>query len=255
MIKSMSIFHAAILSVIEGVTEFLPVSSTGHLILAAKLLGVSGSEFAKSFEIFIQLGAIMAVISLYWRTLLTNKKLWLPIGAAFLPTAVVGFTLYPFIKEALLGNTAVTTISLFVGGLFLIAFERWHRSTSSPLTWKKALIIGVCQSVSIIPGVSRAAATIIGGLSVGLSRKEAVEFSFLLALPTMTAATGLDLLKSAHAFSTNEVGLLAVGFVISWVTALVVVKAFVRFVTRATFIGFGYYRIGVALLFWLLTSV
>ena len=251
----MSIIHAIILAVIEGITEFLPISSTGHLILASKLLAIQTTEFTKSFEIFIQLGAIMAVTTLYWHTLVTNRKLWLPLISAFIPTAFVGFTFYPFIKGYLLDNSLITTVSLFIGGIVLIGFERWHKETSELLTWQRACVIGLCQSVSIIPGVSRAAATIIGGLMTGLSRKEAVEFSFLLALPTMMAATGYDLMKSAGSFQQDQYMLLAIGFIGSWITAYLTVKAFLRYIQTNTFISFGVYRVVLSLAFWAFVGI
>lgn len=251
----MDAIHAIILSVIEGVTEFLPVSSTGHLILASKLLGIPQTEFIKSFEIFIQLGAIMAIASLYLRTLITNRKLWLPLFAAFLPTAIVGFTLYPFIRNYLLDNAFITTVNLFIGGLILIGFEHVHKEKSETLTWQRALVIGIFQSISIFPGVSRAAATIIGGLVLGLSRKDAVEFSFLLALPTMAAASGYDLLKNAGSFQQDQYIFMAIGFIGAWITAYITVKAFLAFVQTHTFTFFGVYRVALALAFWLLVGV
>ena len=255
MITSMNILQTIVLSFIEGITEFLPVASTGHLILASKLLGIPATDFTKSFEIFIQLGAIMAVAFMYWRTILTNRKLWMPLGIAFLPTAVVGFTLYPMIKGYLLENTMITTISLFAGGLILIGFERFHLEQSKQLTWQRALVIGVFQSVSVIPGVSRAAATIVGGMVMGLSRKEAVEFSFLLAVPTMAAATGLDLVKNAGSFSQSNISMLLIGFVVSWCTAYLSVKAFLSFVKTNSFTVFGVYRVVLALIFFLTAGV
>jgi len=251
----MNAVQVVLLSIIEGITEFLPVSSTGHLILASKLLRIQTTEFTKSFEIFIQLGAIMAVVTLYWRMLLGNRKLWVPLIMAFIPTAIVGFTLYPYIKGYLLDNTLVTTISLFVGGLVLIGFEKIYTEKSERLTWQRALMIGMFQSLSVVPGVSRAAATIIGGLSAGLSRKEAVEFSFLLALPTMAAATGLDLVKSAGTFDPNQFGILALGFCIAWFTAYFTVKLFLAYIKTHTFISFGVYRVILALVFWLFVGI
>ena len=251
----MNVIQEILLSIIEGITEFLPISSTGHLILASKILDIQVTEFTKSFDIFIQLGAIMAIATLYWKTLFTNKKLWLPLFAAFVPTALVGFTLYPFIKGYLLDNTFVTTMSLFIGGLVLISFEKIYKQKSEPLTWQRALMIGLFQSISVIPGVSRAAATILGGMTVGLTRFEAVEFSFLLALPTMAAATGLDLVKSAGSFEPNQFLTLGLGFIVSWVTAYLTVKALLAYIKTHTFIAFGVYRVVLALAFWLFVGV
>lgn len=248
--------QALILSVVEGITEFLPVSSTGHLILTTELLRIPHTEFTKSFEVIIQLGGILAVVALYWKILFYNRKLWPKIAAAFLPTAIIGFALYKFIKQYLLGNSEVTLWALFIGGILLILWEFIYKEQShhldkiENLSYKRAFVIGVAQSLSVIPGVSRSAASIIGGLSVGLKRKPAVEMSFFLAIPTMMGATGLDLAKSSFQFTPDEWGVLAVGFIGSFVTAVFAVKYFLRFITNHTFIPFGIYRILVALLFW-----
>ncbi len=258
----MSLFQAVLLSLIEGITEFLPVSSTGHLILASKLLSIPETEFVKSFEIFIQLGAIMAVVSLYIKKIIQAPNTLVPIVIAFAPTAVLGFIFYKIIKTYLFGNDIVVIAALGGVGLLLILLERYwkHRPqkttrTFASLTPRESLFIGLSQSASMIPGVSRAAATIVGGMTVGLTRKEAVEFSFLLAVPTMAAATGLDLVKSARSFTSQEFLLLLLGFIVSWITALFVIKAFVRFVANATFTGFGIYRIAVAIIYGLLIFV
>lgn len=252
----MDIFQALILSVVEGLTEFLPISSTGHLVLTAELLNIPQTEFIKSFEIIIQLGAIAAIILIYAKTLLTNKRVWLRILTAFIPTAIIGFTLYKVVKSFLLGNTTVTLAALFLGGIALIVLELLYREKDNhaerieDLSLKQSFLIGLCQSLSIIPGVSRAAATIIGGLFVGAKRKTAVEFSFLLAVPTMLAASGLDLIKSNFAFSQNEYFLLATGFIGSFLVAIVAVKFLLKFIQKNTFIPFGIYRVILALLFW-----
>ncbi len=253
----MEIYHAIILSVVEGITEFLPVSSTGHMILTADLLRIPDSNFLKSFEVIIQLGAILAVVSLYLKTLLTNRGLWLKLITAFIPTAFVGLFLYDFIKQFLLGNTSIVLWSLFLGGIFLIIWEKFlidpkkKTITIEKLSLKKAFLIGLFQAVSVIPGVSRAAATIIGAVTAGLDRKSAVVFSFLLAVPTMAAATGLDLIKSEFSFTAQEWGLIALGFIGAFITALLAVKYFIKFVENHTFIPFGIYRIMLAMIFWL----
>jgi undecaprenyl-diphosphatase len=249
--------QALLLSVVEGITEFLPVSSTGHLILTTDFLNIPHTDFVKSFEIIIQLGAILSVIVLYWKRLMTSSVLSFKILAAFIPTAVIGFTFYPVVKEVLLGNTLVTLWALFLGGILLIFIERFykeqphHFESIEKLSYKKAMIVGLVQSISLIPGTSRSAATILGGLFVGLKRKAAVEFSFLLAIPTMAAATGLDLIKSNFSFSAQEWGILAVGFVGSFITAIFAVKYFIKYIEHHTFIAFGVYRIVLAVLFWL----
>lgn len=250
----MDFVHALILSVVEGFTEFLPISSTGHLILASDLLKITQTDFVKTFEIAIQLGAILAVVYLYWKRLISSILLWKKIIVAFIPAAGVGFFLYSFIKDILLGNTLVVLAALFLGGLALIFLEKYHKEkgTSEKLeniSYRNALIIGLFQSISVIPGVSRAAATIAGGMLVGLKRKTAVEFSFLLAIPTMFAATTLDILKSGFTFSQNELLLLVVGFLGAFLTAIVAVKFLLSFVQKHTFIPFAIYRIILALLF------
>jgi undecaprenyl-diphosphatase len=256
----MNAVSAVILSLIEGMTEFLPISSTGHLILASKLLGIAETEFTKSFEIFIQLGAIMAVVSLYITKIVRKPKIIKPILIAFLPTGILGFMFYKFIKTYLFTSDQVVVFSLALVGALLIALERyWHshppKGTKAFLNLppQKLLAIGLLQSLSMVPGVSRAAATIVGGMLVGLSRQEAVEFSFLLAVPTMAAATGYDLLKSSSSFSSGEWGVLALGFVVSWISAIFVIKAFIRYISRATFTGFGIYRIAIAMLYWIVS--
>lgn len=253
----MDYLQAIFLSLVEGITEFLPISSTGHLVLTAELLKIKQTEFVKSFEVIIQLGAIFSIIALYFKTLLSNKKLLGKLIIAFIPTAVLGLIFYSIIKQLLLGNIMVTLIALFVGGVFLIIFEKFYQEkktlqlkTVDQLTYKKAFLIGLFQSVSMIPGVSRAGATIVGGLFLGLTRKAAVEFSFLLAVPTMFAATGLDLIKSEFNFTSYEYSLLAVGFIGSFMTALLAVKFFLKFIEHHTFVGFGVYRIVAAIILW-----
>jgi len=202
----MTLFHSILLSIIEGVTEFLPISSTGHMILAVRAIRIPETEFLKSFEIIIQLGSILAIVFLYAKRIVTDKTSWLKIFVAFLPSGIVGFILYKIIKQYLLGNPLVVVISLFVGGIVLILIEGYLKPKGkevkiSELTIPQAILIGLFQTISIIPGVSRSGATIIGGMLTGLSRKEAVEFSFLLAIPTMAVATGYDLIKSSPNFS------------------------------------------------------
>lgn len=248
---------AIILSIVEGLTEFLPISSTGHLILSAKLLNITQTDFVKSFEIFIQLGAILGAVFLYFKDLIDPKK-WPKIIVAFIPSAAVGLIFYKFIKNYLLSSSEIVLVSLFVGGLVLIAVEFFYKgqngNTSSldKINYKQAFLIGAFQSISVIPGVSRAGATIVGGMLSGLSRKTAVEFSFILAVPTMLAATTLDLLQSIQAFNISEFQILAAGFIASFIVAIISIKFLLKFVQSHTFIPFGIYRIVVAILFWLL---
>jgi len=253
----MEILHIFTLSVVEGLTEFLPISSTGHLILTSKLLGIGDSNFVKTFEIVIQLGAIMAVVVLYTKRFL-NIKLLKKLFVAFIPTAIVGLTLYPFIKNFLLGNSVVTLNALFWGGVALVIIERLlqKRELGGPVdyekvTYKKAFLIGSFQCLSIIPGMSRAAATIIGGLSTGINRATATEFSFLLAVPTMMAASALDIYKSRQYISQSGTLTLFIGTVFSFIFAMIAIKFLVNYVKKHNFIVFGVYRIILAILFWL----
>jgi len=255
----MTIVESIILGIIEGITEFLPVSSTGHLILAADLLHISESSFVTSFEIIIQLGAILAVVFLYWKTLIQIENIKKLI-VAFIPTGIIGLTVYKMIKQYLLGNEYVVVAALFVGGIVLIIFELFHKESAGvseapdgirDVSYKQALGIGLFQSLAVVPGVSRSAATIIGGLLLGLKRKTTVEFSFLLAVPTMCAATGLDLLKNASHFSRSEADVLAVGFIVSFIVALLSIKFLLVYIQKHNFIPFGIYRILLALIFWL----
>lgn len=251
----MTLLDAIVLGIIEGITEFLPVSSTGHLILASTLLKLKDSEFLKSFEIAIQLGAILSVVVLYARSLIKDRVLIQKTIVAFLPTCIIGLLLYRIVKHYLLGNELIVVASLLIGGLVLILFELLHRGKpegAKEITYSQAIYIGLFQCVSMIPGVSRSAATILGGLLLGIERKTIVEFSFLLAIPTMAAATALDIYKSASLFSSVEIELLLVGFMISFVVALLSIKFLLRYIQNHTFIAFGIYRILVALLFWTL---
>ena len=251
----MNLLHAALLGIVEGVTEFLPVSSTGHLILATGLLGLEQTEFLKSFDIAIQFGAILAVVVLYGRSLLFRPAVLRRVAAAFLPTALIGFLLYKTVKRFLLGNGTVVMWALLLGGIGLIVFELLYREKDTDsedlggIPYRSCFLIGVFQSLAMVPGVSRSAATVIGGLSLRLKRKTIVEFSFLLAVPTMLAATVLDLMKSAHAFTPQEYRFLGVGAVVSFVVSILSIRFLLGFIRSHTFIPFGVYRILAALAF------
>ncbi len=250
----MGIFDAILLGIVEGLTEFLPVSSTGHLILSAKLLGLPETEFLKTFEVSIQLGAILAIVCLYWRKLLLDREMMKRLVVALLPAIGIGFLFYASIRE-MLGSETVVIWSLLVGGVLLIVFERMHRGKEggeddlSSLSYKTAFFIGAFQALAVIPGVSRAGATILGGLWLGLKRTAIVEFSFLLAVPTMVAATVLDIAKNAETFSLEDVHLLLAGFFAAFIVAILAVRFFLRFIKAHTFIPFGVYRIILALAF------
>jgi undecaprenyl-diphosphatase len=254
----MTIAQTIILGVIEGVTEFLPVSSTGHMVLIGKLMGVVDSDFLKSFEIIIQSGAILAVVVLYWKKLFSGVDGWKKVLTAFLPTAIIGFLLYKLLKQYLLSNAVMVLWSLFLGGVLLIVFEMWYAKRKSvpdkvnELSYKQSFLTGLAQSLAIIPGVSRSGATIVAGLLMGINRQTIVEFSFLLAIPTMAAATGYDLLKSAHTFSFSQFHLLALGFMVSFMVAILAVKWFIGYIKNHSFIWFGVYRIVIATVFYLL---
>jgi undecaprenyl-diphosphatase len=259
---------AILLGIVEGVTEFLPVSSTGHLILASELLGYDAEQWAM-FNVVIQLGAILAVVVLYWRTfwavamglLKRSPASWRflrNLVVAFIPAAVIGLALHKQI-EALLGAPRVVAVALILGGVAILAVERlvkagtMHGIADIPLV--RALGIGFIQCISMIPGVSRSGATIMGALTLGVERRTAAEFSFFLAIPTMLGATVLELAKNHHAITDGRVGWseIGIGFVTAFVVALLVIRWFVGIVSRHGFAPFAWYRIvaGAAALVWL----
>jgi undecaprenyl-diphosphatase len=250
----MSLLHAIILGIVEGITEFLPISSTAHLILASHLLHLAESEFVKSFEIIIQLGAILSVVVLYWSKF-WNWDVLKKLVVAVIPTGVIGLTVYKAIKGYLLGNVNVVLLALLIGGIALIAFERWRLKDMNDvdfaeITYRKAFLIGLFQAIAVIPGVSRSAATIVGGSLIGVSKRTIVEFSFMLAVPTMLAATGLELVKGRAALVGNY-GILAVGFVVSFLTAIVAIKSFLGYIKKHDFAAFGWYRVVLAVVYFL----
>jgi undecaprenyl-diphosphatase len=254
---------AIILGLVEGATEFIPVSSTGHLILAADWLNFEGDR-AKTFEVFIQLGAILAVVWLYRAKVIRvfqnlghdplARQLVINLAIAFLPAAIIGFLVHDWIKEYLF-NPLTVAWAMRVGGIVILAIEWWnppeHVEDVDHVPMSKALGIGVAQVLSLFPGVSRSGATILGARSLGLSRRAAAEFSFFLAIPVMFAATGYDLFKSRDTLSAADAPVFAVGFIVSFLSAIVVVKAFLGFVSRHSFRPFAWYRIafGALLLF------
>lgn len=249
------LWHAVVLGLVEGITEFLPVSSTAHLILASRALHLVETEFLKSFQIIIQLGAILAVVVLYWSRF-WNWEIFKKLVVAFIPTGVIGLAFYKIVKGYLLGNISVVLWSLLIGGIALLIFERFkqHAETDadfSEITYKKALLVGIFQAVAIIPGVSRSAATIVGGSLIGISKRTIVEFSFMLAVPTMLAASALELLKNHNALA-GQLGVLGAGFVVSFVTAIIAIKSFLAFVKKRDFSAFGWYRIVLAIVFFFL---
>jgi undecaprenyl-diphosphatase len=257
---------AVILGIVEGLTEFLPVSSTGHLILATELLGYNADRWSV-FNIAIQPGAILAIVVLYWRTfmdVLTGLFKAAPSSIAFVrnlliaffPAVVLGLVLGDQI-DALLENAVVVAWALIIGGFAILVVEKFARPTESggvaAVSLKTSAMIGLVQCLAMIPGVSRSGATILGAMSLGVDRKTAAEFSFFLAVPTLTGATALQLFKHRDAITADSMGLIAIGFVVSFIVAWVVVKGFLSIVTRYGFGPFAWYRIvaGAAALVWL----
>ncbi|GAA4396545.1 undecaprenyl-diphosphate phosphatase [Nibrella viscosa] len=274
----MNVFHAIMLAIIEGLTEFLPVSSTGHMIIYSSLVRISGDEFTKLFTVNIQFGCILSVLVLYRRRFLVDTRtsdgestfwfrrlpvslqrplrhhaglldFYLKILIAFLPAAVIGFLLNDLI-DALLENVTVVAISLLLGGIVLVYIDRLMKAIERDydVTFPEALRIGFFQCIAMIPGVSRSAATIIGGMFQGLSRQQAAEFSFFLAVPTMAAASGYKLLKTYKLLQPGDIQLLLIGNGIAFVVGLLAIRGFVGFLTRYGFKVFGYYRIALGLL-------
>ena len=276
----MDIFSSIIIAIVEGLTEFLPVSSTGHMIITEKLLGVPADDFVKAFTVIIQFGAILSVVCLYWRRFFRLNHAPAPEGAsplrrflhkydfywkllvAFIPAAVIGLALGNVV-DSLLENVVVVAVMLILGGIFMLFCDKIfnHGSDDTVLTEKRALRIGLFKSIAMIPGVSRSMATIVGGMSQKLTRRAAAEFSFFLAVPTMLAATGYEVLKlflsDKSAVLANNVTTLIVGNVVAFVVALLAIKFFINFVTKYGFKAFGWYRIivGSAILIMLACGV
>ena len=258
----MDIIHAVILGIIEGITEFLPISSTGHLIVGSELMGLPQTDANKAFEVIIQLSAILAVIANYKdKFSLRHFDLWVKLFIAFLPIAVVGLLFRNQIK--MLFSVEVVAVMFIVGGIVFLVIEYFQKNAVAKtldvedISYKQAAWIGIAQIFALIPGTSRAGSTIVGALLVGLSRKASAEFSFLLALPVLAAASGLDLLKHYKEFSGENLLPLLVGFVVSFIVAYFTMKLFIRFLEKFTFVGFGIYRIlfGVILLYLIYSGV
>ena len=245
----MSWFEAVIIAIVEGLTEFLPVSSTGHMIITQGVLGVESTEFVKAFTVIIQFGAILSVIVLYWKRFFQTLAFYYKLLVGFIPAAILGFLFSDHI-DSLLENVMVVAITLVLGGVLMLFVDKWFNKPKEHdvVTYKNAFIIGLFQCIAMIPGVSRSMATIVGGMSRGLSRKLAAEFSFFLAVPTMAAATGYKMLKL---FSSDEgfvmlkenIGVLIIGNVVAFIVALVAIKFFIEFVAKYGFKFFGWYRI------------
>lgn len=263
----MSEWQAIILAIVEGLTEFLPVSSTGHMIIASALMGINELPITKIFAVNIQFGAILSVVVLYWRRFINSFEFYQKLLLAFIPAAVIGFLLNDVI-DAMLGSVFITALMLVIGGVVLLFVDKWFaHAQENKITYKNALVIGFAQCVAMIPGVSRSAASIIGGLAQGINRKAAAEFSFFLAVPTMLAASTyklvrdllkleisdlltFDLLKIKNSFeviTADDLRLLIIGNVVAFVVAMVAIKFFINFLTKYGFKMFGYYRIALGM--------
>jgi len=255
----MTVFEALILGIVEGITEFLPISSTGHMILVGTLLGIEQGVFEKTFEVAIQLGAILAVVAIYRERLKKNLLLWKKLIAAFVPTGILGLLLHDFVEK--LFNPVVVSTALVVWGIVFIIVELLHKEGKNAvdkpeeISYGKAIAIGLFQSLAMIPGTSRSGATIIGGMLLGMKRFAATEFSFLLAIPTMFAATGFQIVKNYQAITASNLAVLTVGFVTAFVSAFVAVKWLLDYVKSHTFIPFGIYRIIVGIIFLIVTTM
>lgn len=247
----MSILESVILAIIEGITEFLPISSTGHMIIGSSVMGIAEDPFTKMFTVAIQLGAILSVIVLYWKRFFQSFDFYLKLLVGFLPAAVIGLLLNDYI-DMLLERVDVVGYMLVIGGIFFLfvdkIFEDNEKNTDAKITYPIALKVGFFQTIAMIPGVSRSAATIIGGLSQKLNKRMAAEFSFFLAVPTMFGATLFKMYKFYDAggtFGSNEVVLLAVGNIVAFIVAMLAIKSFISYLTKHGFKLFGYYRIVV----------
>ena len=248
----MTTLHAIIIGIVEGITEFLPISSTGHMIITEAILGMNIDDFTKAFTVSIQFGAILSVIMLYWKSFFQTVDFYFKLFVAFLPAAVLGFLLDKYIDQ-LLGSVETVAITMLVGGILLLFVDKWFNKPShnQEITYTKALKIGFFQCISMIPGVSRSAATIVGGMTQKLTRTTAAEFSFFLAVPTMFAATVFKLYKlysSNHQIFTHDnILLLVIGNVVAFLVAMLAIKVFIAYLTKHGFKLFGYYRIVVGL--------
>ena len=271
----MSEWQAIILAIVEGLTEFLPVSSTGHMIIASALMGINELPITKIFAVNIQFGAILSVVVLYWRRFINSFEFYKKLLLAFVPAAVIGFLLNDVI-DTMLGSVFITAVMLVLGGVVLLYVDKWFaHAKEENITYKNALVIGFFQCIAMIPGVSRSAASIIGGLTQGVNRKTAAEFSFFLAVPTMLAAAvyklikdllklelsdiaRFDLVKIKNSFeviTADDLKLLLIGNVVAFIVAMLAIRFFINFLTRYGFKMFGYYRIALGIILLLLLAM
>lgn len=249
----MTIFEAVVIAVVEGITEFLPISSTGHMIITEALLGMNIDEFTKAFTVNIQFGAILSVVILYWKRFLQSWTFYQKLFVAFLPAAVIGFLAGDLI-DSLLENVMVVATTMLLGGILLLFVDKWFNKENpdQEVTYPKALKIGFWQCIAMIPGVSRSAASIIGGMQQKLSRTNAAEFSFFLAVPTMAAASGYKLLKiilepNGVTMLKDNLTTLLIGNAVAFIVAMIAIKTFITFLQKHGFKVFGWYRIVVGL--------
>lgn len=250
----MNLFETIIIAIVEGLTEFLPVSSTGHMIITQGILGVKSTEFVKLFTICIQFGAILSVLVLYWKRFFQTMNFYYKLFVAFIPAAIIGFLAGDFI-DSMLESVLVVAIMLILGGVFMLFCDKWFNNPQEDqtITYKKGFIIGLFQCIAMIPGVSRSMATIVGGMTQKLTRKNAAEFSFFLAVPTMLAASGYKLLKAiitpeGQQLLMDNMSTLIIGNIVAFIVAMLAIKFFINFLTKYGFKAFGYYRIIVGVI-------
>lgn len=247
----MTIIQAIILAIIEGVTEFLPVSSTGHMIIGSTIMGIQQDEFVKLFTVAIQFGTILSVVVLYWKRFFQSIDFYLKLFTGFVPAVIAGLFFKDYI-DLMLENVMVVGVMLFLGGIVFLFIDKLapggDQEPDRPMSYKQAATIGVWQCLAMVPGVSRSAATIIGGMTQGFTRKNAAEFSFFLAVPTMFAATAksiYDYIKDGGAFTAEHIQLFAIGNVVAFIVAVVAIRSFISYLTKSGFRAFGWYRIAV----------
>lgn len=247
----MTPLEAIVIAIIEGLTEYLPISSTGHMILASTFFGIEGNEFVKNYMVIIQFGAILSVVFLYWRRFVQSFDIYLKLFVAFLPAAVVGLLAKKWIAQ-MLESAYVVAITFILGGILLLFVDRWFekgaKNRLENLNFMNAFKIGMCQCLALIPGTSRSASTIVGAMWQGLDRKAAAEFSFLLAVPTLVAATGYKCLGILPTITSDQIHLLLLGNLISFIVGAITIKAFVGFLSRHPLKSFGVYRIVVGVI-------
>ncbi len=249
----MNLFDAILLAIVEGITEFLPISSTGHMIIAGQLLGIENSDFVKAFEVIIQFGAILSVLVLYWRRFLQSLNFYVKLFVAVIPALLFGFLFSDYIDQ-LLESVEVVAVMLIAGGILMLFVDKWFNKADQDqtVTIRKGFLIGLAQCVAMIPGVSRSMASIVGGMAQGLNRKTAAEFSFFLAVPTMAAASGYKVLKlfmqpGGLDLLADNLLVLLLGNLVAFIVAILAIKGFISFLTKYGFKLFGIYRIIIGL--------